>query len=163
MGSLRRENIRSATDSALCQAVRAGKVSGAPIEDFEPVELSPHQRLVGRGRFDVDNDGTLDDVGIVDYGEDSGAGCGHEYRASWPVKLDANGMPAIAAAFNEKANNIAGSDDESRVFIFRGTTYFERRSRPAVDGVPVHEVWKLTTSAPLQACVFDVVAYGISK
>jgi hypothetical protein len=72
-------------------------------------------------------------------------------------------MPAADAPFNQKVRDIAGDNDESRLFIFRGTTYYERRSRAGLDGIPVHEVWKLTTSAPVRECVFNAVTYVASK
>ena len=179
MGTPRRESIRSATDRDLCEAVLAGRVSGAPIDDIERTELPPEalriasdktsfggggrHSLVGRGRLDVDNDGAPDDVGIVEYDDASGAGCGHDYRESWPVKLNPDGMPAAGLPFNYEARKVVGGDDESRLFIFRGTTYYERRSLPTIDGIPEHEVWKFTPSGPVPACVFNAVTYAVSE
>ncbi len=181
LGTPEHYTARKATEPAVCEAVLAGTVSGAPIDDVEPVPLSPEalstesgaskyirggpeNYLVGRGQLDVDNDGTPDDVGIVHMSEDSGAGCGHAYRASWPVKLNADGMPRTDASFNDEMRKIAGGDDEGRLFIFRGNTYYERKVRPAsVDSVPTHIVWRLTQSEPVQACVFDAAAYGIDE
>lgn len=100
-----KETIKSAADPVVCNAVLENKVIGAPIDDIEPSPLGASYsdgngtslRLVGRGRVDIDNDGHPDDVGIVEYSDDSGAGCGHEYRAWWPIKLDPDGTPAVGA------------------------------------------------------------------
>jgi hypothetical protein len=158
-----KETIKSAPDPAVCNAVLENKVVGAPIDDIEPSPLGASYyhgdgtslQLVGRGRVDIDNDGHPDDVGIVEYSDDSGAGCGHEYRAWWPIKLNADGTPAIGAPVNEQAEKVAGDHHDSRLFTFRGATYYERRSRSADEGIPEHDVWKFTPGGAVQACVFN--------
>jgi hypothetical protein len=170
-----RERVRRAPEPTVCNALLDGKVSGAPMVDIEPFPLSKEAltadakgdflpgggpfRMIATGRIDIDNHGQPDEVGIVEFAEDSGAGCGHEYRAWWPVKLNTDGMPAAGSAFNQQAAKVAGTDNDSRVFTFRGATYFENRSRPEADGVPTHEVWKFTPAGAVQACVFEAAQY----
>jgi hypothetical protein len=158
------EGIQSFKDPALCQAVLAGGVTGAAIDDIDPVpvpasaELRGEASVVARGRLDIDNDGKPDDVGIVEYDESSDAGCGFEFHASWPVKLGADNLPVAGSALNDIANMVSGTDTESRLFTYEGLTYYELRSRPSTD-VPQHSVWRLTSGAPIQACVFEPVRY----
>jgi hypothetical protein len=63
--------------------VLAGEVTGTPIDDIDSVslpEIRGKAALVARGRVDIDNDGESDNVGIIEYSEDSGAGCGVGYH-----------------------------------------------------------------------------------
>lgn len=156
------ERIRSAIDPAMCRAVLAEQVSGLRIEDVDPIPVANDPfspEIIARGKVDVDNDGTPDNVAIIQLSEDGGGGCGHEYRSQWPVKVGGNGMPSPATPFNEQSAKIAGQHHESRLFTYHGATYLERRSLPNDDGVLEHDVWKFTPNGAVQACLFQAAEY----
>jgi hypothetical protein len=171
------EVIQFAADQELCDAVATGRIEGAPITDISPIDVwestlqesvdskepifgLPNLKMIGRGRVDIDNDGTLDDVGIVVYDEASGAGCGHEFHTMWPVKLNADGTPVPHSAFNKLTLNSAdGNDNDARIFAFNGVFYVEYRSRKDADGLPKHEVWKYTRTGATKMCALVPVRY----
>jgi hypothetical protein len=171
------EVISFAADRELCDAVATGQVEGGPIVDIGPIDVwesalqesvdskepllgLPNFKMIGRGRVDIDNDGTLDDVGIVVYDEASGAGCGHEFHTTWPIKLNADGTPVPHSAFNRMTlQGAERTDDDARIFAFKGMTYVEYRSRKDADGSPKHEVWKYTSKGSTKMCALVPVRY----
>ncbi|MEA3160963.1 MAG: hypothetical protein QOD95_2511 [Gammaproteobacteria bacterium] len=171
------EVILFAAEKDLCDAVATGRIEGAPIVDIGPIDVQesalqesvdseapifglPHFQMIGRGSVDIDNDGTPDDVGLVVYDEVSGAGCGHEFHTTWPVKLNADGTPVPHSAFNRTTlQGAGGRDDDARIFSFNGMTYVEYRSRKDADGLPRHEVWKYTTKGSTKMCALIPVRY----
>jgi hypothetical protein len=173
----RQEVTAFAADPSVCDDVLAGRVDGAPIDDIEPIDITEETlgksvvdkqmfqgargwTMVGRGRIDIDNDGKLDDVGIVVYDEASGSGCGHEFHTTWPLKLNADGVPAENTPFNRMTyDGVGGDDNDTRIFQIRGTTYLEYRSFENADGLPLHEVWKYTSGGGAKICKFVPVRY----
>jgi hypothetical protein len=174
--STRHELIKSSADPAVCDAVRDNHIEGAPIDDIEPFELSPEAlrlgdgadqlsyirglRVVGRGRVDIENNGTVVDVAMVVLanGTDS-AGCGHDVGTTIPIVLDADGMPTPKSTFNRKIFEYAGRGEDARLFRFRGSTYYETRSHLDADGSIMHNVWKFTTGGRANVCEFIPVQY----
>ncbi|HXW74641.1 MAG TPA: hypothetical protein VEK10_07490 [Steroidobacteraceae bacterium] len=169
------EIVKTAADVDLCNAVRTNQITGAAVDDIEPFELEAEAlqlgekgnellgrraTMVGRGHFDIDNDGQPDEVGIVSYenGTDS-AGCGHDVDTSVPLKLNADGMPMPNSAFNRKRLEEAGSGEDTRLFSFRGKTYLETRSRIDADGDPTHDVWELSDQGRKLMCEFVPLQY----
>lgn len=174
----RREVIKSATDSAVCDAVLANHVEGAPMDDIEPFDLSPEAlqlgdgsvdrfsntrgplRVISRGRIDIENNGSLQDVAMLDFenGVDT-AGCGHDVDTRVPIILNADGMPSPKSTFNSKIFEDAGAGEDTRLFRFHGSSYYETRSHLDADGEITHRVWKFTTSGRVKICEFIPVQY----
>jgi hypothetical protein len=171
------EVILFAAEPELCEAVATGRIEGAPIIDISPIDVResalqesvdskapifglPNLQMIGRGLVDIDNDGTPDDVGIVVYDDASGAGCGHEFHWTWPLKLNGDGTPVPHSAFNRMTlQGAGGSDDDTRIFLYNGVTYVEYRSRKDADGLPKHEVWKYTNKGGTKLCALVPVHY----
>jgi len=167
-----REFVKNASDHVLCDAVLRGKVEDGGLIDRDPVDLPDESTqastggvqlnrpvtLVAQGMADPGNDGKLHAVGIVEYHDDSGAGCGHEYNSEWPVLLGSDGLP-IGSPVNKIAYEHAGGDNRARLFRFRGMTYFETRSLENADGTPTHEVWQFAESGANRVCSFNQARY----
>lgn len=178
----RRELVKSAADPAVCQAVLASHIEGAPMEDIEPFDLSPEAlqlgdgginrlgdtlagplRVVSRGRLDIENKGSMEVVAMLHFENGvSTAGCGHDVDTSVPIILDADGMPAPKSEFNRRVLENAGAGQDTRLFRFRGSTYYETRSHLDADGDVTHNVWKFTTSGRMKICEFIPVRYRAS-
>jgi hypothetical protein len=172
-----REVTKSATDPAVCDAVLANRIEGAAMEDIEPFDLSPEAlqldegsvdvatsvfglKVVSRGRIDIENDGSLQDVAMLDLenGADS-AGCGHDLDTRIPIILSKDGMPSPKSRFNRKMFEEAGAGEDARLFRLHGVTYYETRSHLDADGEVTHNVWKFTTSGRVKICEFIPVQY----
>jgi hypothetical protein len=173
----RHEIIKAAADPEVCNAVLGNHIEGAPIEDIEPFELSPEAlrlgeggierfvntrglQVVSRGHVDIENNGSAEDVAMVNFrnGVDT-AGCGHDVDTSVPIILNADGMPAPKSTFNRKIFEDAGAGEDTRLFRFRGMTYYETRSHLDADGDITHNVWKFTTAGRGKICEFIPVQY----
>ncbi len=174
----RREVIKAATDQAICDAVLANHIEGAPMDDIEPFDLSPEAlqlgegsvdrfsntrgplRVVSRGRLDIENKGSLEDVAMLHFENGvSTAGCGHDVDTSVPIILNADGMPSPKSTFNRQIFEDAGAGEDTRLFRFHGSTYYETRSHLDADGDITHNVWKFTNSGRVKICEFIPVQY----
>jgi hypothetical protein len=163
--------------AAVCDAVLTGHVDGAPVADVEPIELSnnardasadnrypldgaPGWQLVARGHLDIDNDGKQDFVGMISRYDASGAGCGHDFSATQPIKLNAEGMPEDKSQFNRTVlASIERPAFSARVFQYQGTNYVEYLSKDDADGLPFHEVWKYSPAGAAKSCGFIPVRF----
>lgn len=178
MMPLKHEALKSAADADLCEAVQAGTVAAAPIEDVSPYDVEPEAlhldahgkellenmsggfQITARGHLDVDNDGKPDDIGMLAFGNGKdGAGCGHDVDTAVPIKLNPDGKPAASTAFNQKMIESAGAGEDTRLLVFRGKVYFETRSHLTADAVGMHNVWELSANGRKNMCEFIPIQY----
>jgi hypothetical protein len=174
----RHEVVKSATDPAVCDAVLANHIQGAPMDDIEPFDLSPEAlqlgedslehfsnirgplRVVARGRLDIENNGSLNNIAMLHFENGvSSAGCGHDVDTSVPIVVNADGMPSPKSKFNQRIFEDAGAGEDTRLFRFHGSTYYETRSHLGADGDVTHNVWKFTTEGRAKICEFIPVQY----
>ncbi|MES1195487.1 MAG: hypothetical protein ABUL58_00895, partial [Steroidobacter sp.] len=162
-------------DAAVCDAVLAGHINGVPLAEVESPEFSGDSKdeknddpfayrrgwqVVSRGNLDIDNDGKVDDVGMVAWSEASGAGCGHEYAVTQPIKLNPDGTADRNSQFNKLVfKTIDKSDFGARVFQFKGKTYVEYLSGDNADELPFHEVWKYSPESAEKICSYMPVRF----
>ena len=183
--SAQQSTIKSAADPTLCAAIVAGKIVASAVDDIEPYDLTSesfhidrkdpetHQdaidylgyrtlRVVGRGHFDIDNDGQQDEVGIVSFekGNES-AGCGHDAQTDIPIKLNPDGTPVSNSPFNLAMVQKASAGSDSRLFSFRDKTYMEVHPRETADGPPINIVYELSPQGPKQMCEIIPVQYEV--
>ncbi|HUN94395.1 MAG TPA: lysozyme inhibitor LprI family protein [Burkholderiaceae bacterium] len=154
-------SIRFAADADLCATVLAAKADYSILATIEPTPLPDDVSarvfgglawgqdgpisVIARGSADPFNDGQSHPVEMIEYRHSDGAGCGHDWRKQWPVILDQGGSPIPVPLDQDAAFGQAGQ--ASRLLRYHGTTYFETRTPDPLDGVPLHEVWKLGAGA----------------
>ena len=177
----RPEPVLSEAEPALCKAVASGSVQGVPVQEIEPYELSPESfgfnadglarvkdlrnglTIVARGKVDLDNDGKLDDVGLLKFGNGvDSAGCGHDVDTVVPIKLNPDGTPAkaaAAAAFNLAMIETAGAGESGRLFAYQGKVYFETESDMNADGGLTHIVSALSASGRRTMCALEPIEF----
>jgi len=174
----RHEVIRSATDPAVCDAVLANRIQGAPMDDIGAIDLSPEAlqlgedsldhfsnirgplRVVARGRLDIENNGSLNNIAMLHFENGvSSAGWGHDVDTSVPIVVNADGMPSPKSRFNRRIFEDAGAGEDTRLFRFHGSTYYETRAHLGADGDVTHNVWKFTTKGRAKICEFIPVQY----
>ena len=178
MMPLKHEALKSAADRDLCEAVQAGTVAAAPLEDVAPYDVEPEAlhldahgkelldnmsggfQVTARGHLDIDNDGKPEDIGMLAFGngKDS-AGCGHDVDTAVPIKLDPDGAPAASSAFNQKMIESAGAGEDTHLLVFRGRIYFETRSHLTSDAAGSHDVWELSANGRKNMCEFLPIQY----
>jgi hypothetical protein len=167
----KKETLMFAADGALCDAVTSGHVDDAGLREIESSSLNQDVAIrilsgyafggqevvkVALGRADPYNNGSKHSVAMLSFGYSDGAGCGHGRGYEWPVILNNDGAP-VHTVDGDAAFEHAGSD--SRLLVFRGVTYFETRSTDSSDGLPTHEVWKLTADGATKMCAFNPSQY----
>lgn len=166
------ESVEFAADAALCTAVLAGKADNGALTVTEPSDLTDDVSarvlgdlvwgqdrplsVVARGQADPYNDAHPHLVGMISYHHSDGAGCGHDWSAQWPAILDKDGLPA-GPVKQDIAFEHAG--EISRLLRYRGTTYFETRTPDPMDGLPRHDVWRLTVDGATKMCSFNLARY----
>jgi hypothetical protein len=171
--AVQQEFTRSAANNDLCAAALSGQVEDAGLRSIDAREFNqkaserflgpfaPPISTVAEGEADPYNEGHMRRVAMLSYPQTSGAGCGSDWNSEWPVILDTEGIP-IQPIEHDHVFEHAGS--RSRLFRFKGTTYFETRTDDPVGGSPLsvpptHEVWKFTTSGAKLMCSFNPTRY----
>lgn len=169
-----RETVTYSVDNVLCEAVAQGQVKDVGLSEIQPAEipsatkktlglesfgLADNVSVVALGKADLYNTGKAESVGMLQYGRDDGAGCGHSVGYAWPELMNAQGEP-LRAADRDLAFEHVGN--RSRLITFRGVTYIDTRtddSDNSTDALPMHEVWKLTSTGPTKMCRLNPVEY----
>lgn len=166
------ESIDFAADTAVCTAVLKDNSDAGILTETQDSDLSDKVAakvlgdlvwgrdgplsIIARGQADLYNEGHPHLVGMLAYHHSDGAGCGHEWGLQWPVILGEDGMP-VEPARKDVAFEQAG--ETSRLLRYAGTTYYETRTADPLDGLPRHEVWKLTSSGATKVCTFNIARY----
>lgn len=166
-----KETLSSAADPQLCAAVLRGDVEDAGLEAKAPSPLDEETsvRLLSRfafggrevsivamGKADPHNDGALHRVAMLDFQYSDGAGCGHDRSYQWPAILDDHEQPTQSVDDDSAFPHAGGT---SRLIKYNGVTYFDTRTDDPMDGLPSHEVWKLSQRSAIQMCKFIPVRY----
>jgi hypothetical protein len=167
-------------DPSLSNAILHGDISGAPIYDIKPYDVSPESfgfgkqggdslsgrqlTIVARGQLDITNDGSVQYVGILSFDDGfSSAGCGHDGDVWVPIELNGDGMPKPGSQFNMKMIEQAKPGEDVRLFAYKGKTYLETRTRSDADDVPNDTVWQLSAQGRQMLITFIPVRYEITS
>jgi hypothetical protein len=171
-----REPIISAPEPAICEAASTGKVQAIYPTDSAPVDektlpVGDVGSYVGRADSmtvsrtflaDIRNSGKPERVAMASRYSASGAGCGGEGQSEWPVILKSDGRPDQSDPLNQKAYEVAGRDDTSRLFGYGGKVFFEHRSVGGADSHD-HEIWQFSHDGAAKVCDYVMVQYRIEK
>jgi hypothetical protein len=171
-----REPIISAAEPALCEAASTGNVQAIYPTDSAPVDektlpvgevgsyvgSADSMTLSGAFHADIRNSGKPERVAMAGQYSASGAGCGGEGQREWPVILKSDDRPDQSDPLNQKAYEVAGGDDTSRLFGYGGKVFFEHRSVGGADSHN-HEIWQFSRDGAAKVCDYAMVQYRVEK
>jgi hypothetical protein len=162
------ERIRFAADAPLCHATLTGAVEEPKWTEIRPYKVTAAALEASVGSSNSPWFTTLDVVarGLIATGPNGGSQSMAILRASgstkdqewffeWPVIVDGEGTPATNSPFNRFVYQQVRPNDATRLFRFRGASYFERREEgPAFDVASAHQVWAFGPTGATLMCSF---------
>jgi len=154
------EVLNNATDRPVCEAAMRGEVKSILLKDIIPYgqSLPPLDEgevaIVGIGQADLENTGKNERIGWAYNDAFFSGGVGPGRTSQFPVILDGDGLINSARDLSKRAASHSGQFSVSRLFRYKGSTYFEVHWAGSSDEHD-HEIWRFSENGDTRVCEFS--------